>query len=202
MIITGLHQTSPERFTITFDDGSELKSTLAVVTDFYLRSGMELDDIKYREVLNASSLSMCKARALRLINTRAMSKKEMRDKLTEKGESPENAAFCADWLDEMGLINELSYGEMVVRHYAAKGFGQGRIKQELRRHGVPDEYWDEAFNEMPEQDERLQRFISSRLTDPHDRAQIQKISNALYRRGYSWDEIKHALNEFTSEEDI
>ncbi len=201
MIIRELKQTSQERFTLVFEDGSELKTTLAVVTDFFLRSGIELDDGRYREVLNASALSLCKARAMRIINTRAMSRKEMRDKLVEKGESPENAEFCADWLCDMGLINDRSYAGSVVRHYAAKGYGAGRIKQELRRHGVPNEYWDEALSEMPPQDDRLERFIASRLTDPSDRAQIQKISNALYRRGYSWEQIKHALNNFTSEED-
>ncbi len=201
MIIRELKQTSQERFTIVFDDGSELKTTLAVVTDFFLHSGIELDDGRYREVLNASTLSLCKVRAMRIINTRAMSRKEMRDKLVEKGESPDNAEFCADWLCDMGLINDRSYAGTVVRHYAAKGYGAGRIKQELRRHGVPNEYWDEALSEMPQQDDKLERFIASRLTDPSDRAQIQKISNALYRRGYSWEQIKHALNNFTSEED-
>lgn len=202
MIIKELRQTSAERFVITFHDGSELKTTLAVVTDFYLRTGLELDEAKYREVFNASTLSLCKARALRMINARAMSQKEMRDKLVEKGESPENAEFCAGWLCEMGLINDELYAGMVVRHYAAKGYGAGRIKQELRRHGVPKDYWDDALSEIPDSDEKLSRFISSRLTDPHDRAQIQKISNALYRRGYSWEQIKHAMNEFSSEEDM
>lgn len=202
MIIKELRQTSAERFVITFHDGSELKTTLAVVTDFYLRTGLELDEAKYREVVNASTLSLCKARALRMINARAMSQKEMRDKLVEKGESPENAEFCAGWLCEMGLINDELYAGMVVRHYAAKGYGAGRIKQELKRHGVPKDYWDDALSEIPDSDEKLSRFISSRLTDPHDRAQIQKISNALYRRGYSWEQIKHAMNEFSSEEDM
>ena len=202
MIIKELRQTSAERFVITFHDGSELKTTLAVVTDFYLRTGLELDEAKYREVVNASTLSLCKARALRMINARAMSQKEMRDKLVEKGESPENAEFCAGWLCEMGLINDELYAGMVVRHYAAKGYGAGRIKQELRRHGVPKDYWDDALSEIPDSDEKLSRFISSRLTDPHDRAQIQKISNALYRRGYSWEQIKHAMNEFSSKEDM
>jgi len=201
VIIRELKQISPERFTLIFDDGSELKTTLAVVTDRLLHAGKELDDALYREVLNASTLSLCKARAMRIINTRAMSRKEMRDKLMEKGETPENAEFCADWLCDMGLINDRSYASTVVRHYSAKGYGVGRIRQELRRHGVPEEYWDEALSEMPEQDDKISRFIASRLTDPEDRAQIQKISNALYRRGYSWEQIKHALNNYTSEED-
>ena len=37
-----LKQTAPERFLARFDTGEELRTTLAVVTDFHLRSGKEL----------------------------------------------------------------------------------------------------------------------------------------------------------------
>lgn len=101
----------------------------------------------------------------------------------------------------MGLINDTEYAGSVVRHYAAKGYGASRIKQELRRHGVSRELWDEAMEQMPEQDEYLARFLRSRLSDPGDRAQVKKVSDALFRRGYSWDQIKHALNEFDTQGD-
>lgn len=60
--------------------------------------------------------------------------------------------------------------------------------------------WDDALYEMPQQDGKLRSFIASRLTDPDDRAQVQKVSNALFRRGYSWDEIRHAINTYKCEE--
>ena len=163
--------------------------------------GMELDDADFSALSAASSLSLCKARALRIVNARPVSRREMIKKLVEKGEMPENAESCADWLCEMGLINDEAYAGSVVRHYAAKGYGLSRIRQELNRHGVPRELWDEALREMPEQDEKLERFIRARLTDPDDRAQVKKVSDALFRRGYSWDQIRHALNSFNSQED-
>ena len=38
-----LKQTSPERFSLLFSDGSELKATLNLVTDRFLRAGMEVN---------------------------------------------------------------------------------------------------------------------------------------------------------------
>lgn len=198
--ITELKQTSAERFTLLFSDGTELKTSLGVVTDKFLHSGMEITEDEYRQIRDASTLSLAKSRALKIINARPMSRKEMRDRLVEKGESPDNAELCADWLCEMGLINDESYAGSVVRHYAAKGYGITRIRQELNRHGIPRELWEEALEEMPEQDDKIERFIRSRLTDADDKAQINKISNALYRRGYTWDEIKHAINNVKSED--
>ena len=192
--ITEIKQTSAERFTLLFSDGREVKTSLGVITDKFLHAGLEITEDEYKEIYAASTLSLAKSRALKIINTRPMSKKEMRDRLIEKGEDPDNAALCADWLCEMGLINDESYAGSVVRHYAAKGYGESRIRQELNRHGIPRELWDSALEEMPEQDEYLERFIRTRLHNSNDRAEVRKLSDALFRRGYSWEQIKHALN--------
>jgi len=196
-----IKQTSPERFTLVFDDGTELKTTLGIITERFIHSGMDFDEDAYNELVSACTLALSKARALRIINARPMSREELRKRLVEKGETPENAEECAEWLCQMGLINDTEYAGSVVRHYAAKGYGASRIKQELRRHGLSRELWDEAMEQMPEQDEYLARFLRSRLTDPGDRAQVKKVSDALFRRGYSWDQIKHALNEFDTQGD-
>lgn len=201
MTLREIKQTSPERFTLIFDDGTELKTTLGIITGRFIRSGMYFDEEAYNELVSASGLAMAKARALRIINARPMSREELRKRLIEKGETPENAEACADWLCRMGLINDAEYAGSVVRHYSAKGYGSARIKQELRHHGVPREMWDEAMLQMPEQDAYLERFIRARLSEPGDRAQVKKVSDALFRRGYSWEQIKHALNEFDTQGD-
>lgn len=201
MTLREIKQTSPERFTLIFDDGTELKTTLGIITERFIHSGMDFDEDAYNELVSACTLALSKARALRIINARPMSREELRKRLVEKGETPENAEACAEWLCQMGLINDAEYAGSVVRHYAAKGYGASRIKQELRRHGLSRELWDEAMEQMPEQDEYLARFLSSRLTDPGNRAQVKKVSDALFRRGYSWDQIKHALNEFDTQGD-
>ncbi len=201
MTLREIKQTSPERFTLIFSDGTELKTTLGIITERFIHSGMELDGDSYAELSSASGLAMAKARALRILNARPVSREELRKKLVEKGETSENAEECAEWLCRMGLINDEEYAGSVVRHYAAKGYGASRIKQELRRHGVPREMWNDAMEQMPEQDAYLERFIRTRLSDPGDRAQVKKISDALFRRGYSWDQIKHALNEFDTQGD-
>ena len=201
MRITKLSQTSPERFSVVFEDGTEVKTTLAVVTDMFLHSDLVLDGDQYERLLSASALSLCKARALRAVNARPMSRRELITRLTEKGETPENAEYCADWLCEMGLINDRLYAETVVRHYSSKGYGTNRVRQELNRHGVPRELWDDALLQMPGQDDHIMRFLSSRLSDPTDRAQVKKVSDALLRRGYTWDEIKHALHTYNSQEE-
>jgi regulatory protein len=128
-----------------------------------------------------------------------MSAKELRDKLVQKGEDESVAQAAVQWLCENGLLDDSRYAGMVVRHYAGKGYGAGRIRQELNRRGVPRELWEDALGELPEGNEKLDRFLSSRLKDPADRSEVQKISAALYRRGFSWEEIRAALARFRAD---
>lgn len=202
--LTDLKQTGPERFLARFDNGEELRTTLAVVTELSLYSGRTLTEDELSAVRDASARSRCRQRALRIIGARAMSVKELTDRLKEKGESPENAEDAAQWLLGMRLLDDAQYAAMCVRHYAAKGYGPGKIRNELYRRGITRELWDEALEELPEQDDRIDALLRRKLkSDTPDRAELRKAADYLYRRGFGRDEIHAALARYSelSEED-
>lgn len=202
--LTELKQTGPERFLARFDNGEELRTTLAVVTELSLYSGRAFTEDELSAVRNASARSRCRQRALRIIGARAMSVRELTDRLKEKGESPENAEDAAQWLLDMRLLDDAQYAAMCVRHYAAKGYGPGKIRNELYRRGIARELWDEALEELPEQDERIDALLRRKLkSDTPDRAELRKAADYLYRRGFGRDEIHAALACYSelSEED-
>lgn len=134
-----------------------------------------------------------KKRALRLLERRDYSRKELILKLTEKGEPLEDAEAVADRMIELGVISDERYSRMLVRHYAAKGYGTCRIKQELYRHGIHTDLWEEAMEELPpppSQDEIIDKLLRSKLRSSEpDQKEIKKATDALLRRGFSWSEI-------------
>lgn len=179
-----LKQTAPERFLARFDTGEEVRTTLAVVTDFHLRSGKELTAPELDALRAASERSRCRQRALRIIGARAMSVKELTDRLKEKGESPENAEDAAAWLQEMHLLDDAP----------ARA---GRIRNELYRRGIPRELWDDALQELPEQDAQIDTLLRRRLrSDTPDRDELRRASDYLYRRGFGRDEIRAAIARY------
>lgn len=198
MTVTAIRQTSPGRLIVSFDNGEELRSTLGAVTELRLYSGRELDEAEFEAFRSLSARSLARERALELISRRSMSRKELMDKLISKGEAEDVAEYCAGWLEENGFIDEERYAQQIARHYAAKGYGAGRVRAELSRRGLDRELWDTAMAATPAGDEKLDRFIASRLKDPEDRDEIRKISSALYRRGYSWEEIRSALARYNA----
>lgn len=200
VILTELKQTGPETFLARFDNGEELKTTLNVVTDQALFAGKKLEIQELEALRSASSLSRCKQRALRIIGARAMSVKELTDRLKEKGERPEDAEAAAQWLLDMHLLDDTQYAEMCVRHYAAKGYGPGRIRSELYRRGISKDLWEEALDALPEQDEQIDRLLYRKLRgEVPDKNALRKASDYLYRRGFRWEEIRAAIQRYQEE---
>lgn len=138
-----------------------------------------------------------KKRAFRILERRDMSRRELINKLVEKGESAEDAEKVARWLEDIGAIDDVKYAGMVARHYAAKGYGLAKIKSELFRRGISRELWDDALSDLPEPDERIDSLLRSRLrSDNPDRAEMKRAADALFRRGFSWDQINSAIERF------
>ena len=138
-----------------------------------------------------------KERALALLDKRDYSRAELLKKLLEKGVDEDEATQAVDRLEELGFVDDARYAPIVVRHYAAKGYGARRVRQELARRGIPRELWDEAMEQMPAQDDTIDRLLQSRLRGVEvDRAALKRASDFLLRKGYGWDEIKSALERY------
>ncbi len=199
MTVEQLRQTAGERYELLLSDGSRIKTTLSVVAEYSLYTGRELDSGELKAVIAASELSRCKDRAMRIIGARPMSQRELYERLIEKGESEENAAAVLAWLVELRLMDDVEYAAMLVRHYSGKGYGRNRVRDELYRHKVPRTYWDEALEQMPEQEDTIDRLLRQKLKSPEpDRAELKKAGDALMRRGFSWEEIRSAISRYNS----
>ena len=142
-----------------------------------------------------------KQRALKILERRDVSRKMLLDKLTEKGISNTDAEEVADWLCGLGVVNDERYAGLVVRHYAAKGYGRRRIRDELYRRGIDRELWDGALAELPETNDAVDRLLSVRLRGAVSPEALPRAQGYLLRRGYSWDEVCAATERYLSGKD-
>ena len=186
------------RFLVKLEDGSILRATEEELLRFSLRAGLELDG-QMLEALHASARkSAVRAEAANIIGGRPLSKRELTRRLVRKGADAEDAGAAADWLEDIGAVNDREYAALLVRHYAGKGYGRARIREEMRRRGVDRELWDEALEELPDQTETLDRLIQKKCRgDLSDRREVRRVSESLMRRGFSWSEVKAALRRYT-----
>ena len=71
------------------------------------------------------------------------------------------------------------------------------LENVTRGRGIPRELWDDAMQELPEQDEQIDALLRRRLrSDTPDRDELRRASDYLYRRGFGRDEIRAAIARY------
>lgn len=190
------------RFLVKLEASSLLRVTEEELLRFGLRPGMELDEAQLKEIQASVKASSAKAAAANMIGSRALSKQELQRRLVRKGAQEADARAAADWLEDIGAVNDAAYAAALVRHYGGKGYGAARVKEELRHRGVPRELWDEALEELPESAEILDALIQKKCRgDLSDPKELKRVSDGLLRRGFSWSEVRSALRRYAELEE-
>ena len=197
-------KTEPDRagrYWISLDNGKKMALYRQTVEDFGLYSGKELSDEEFGQLEAASGAMSAKMRAVRIVAASAVSKKDLQQRLVQKGEDPSQAAEAVAWMEEMHLVDDEETARQIVSRCAAKGYGLSRAKQALYEKKIPKCYWDAALAEYPDQTEHMLRFLRSRLEDTSDQKEVKKAIEALLRRGHSYAEIRSALQQMVLDPD-
>ena len=209
------------RWLVWLEDGDLLRVSGNEVAAFGLYADQELDGETLSRLRQAADESALRSRALDALTARPMSRRELVDRLTapkrrrrEEGtkETEDGASALlsetlrtqadavADRLEELGLLDDRAYAKRVAEHYAGKGWGARKIRDELYRRGVPREYWDEALDQMPPPDDAIDQFLEKKLRGwSGDPKELKRASDALARRGFSWQDISAALRRYGAE---
>ena len=191
-----------ERVLVYLEDGSILRITGAELLQFGLYQGLDLPPDVLADLQAAARRSDTKRRGASMASGRMLSKKELTERLTKKGALPEDAADTADWLEELGAVDDAAYAGVIARHYGAMGYGPGRVRQELHRRGVPRELWDAALAQLPPPEEAIRKFLRTKLRGrPLTPEDSRRLAAALQRRGFAWQYIRPALSELGQEID-
>lgn len=186
----------PDKFLAIFEDGTEVNVGTSQIADFNLYTGRILTRDEYSMLRGELELSASKARALRILGNRNYSANEMVRRLTAKGETQTTAEETARWLEDIGAINDEQYAEGIVAHYSAKGYGLSKIKDELYRRGIPRGMWEHALAALSDEDGAAYDFLSNKLRGSRDETDVRRAMDALYRRGFSYEQARTAANRY------
>lgn len=172
-----------------------------------IKVGNEYSDEELVELEQESTFGKVYARALEYCLMRPHSAKEVRDYLyrktrpvrtktgeTRDGVSPVITARAFDRLVEKKYIDDTNFARYWVENRSlAKGASMRKLTAELRTKGVSQSIIDELLLQSERNDEdELQKVIAKKRSKyPDD----QKLMMYLARQGFSYDDIKSALND-------
>ena len=198
-------KTSPDRagrYWAAFDDGTKLGLYRQTVEDFGLYTGKELTEGEMEQLRRAAGQMSAKMRAVRIVSASSVSRRDLEERLVRKGEDPAQAKEAVAWMEDLHLVDDRETARQVVQSCIYKGYGLARAKQALYEKRIPKAYWEEALTDYPDQTERIEGFLRSRLDADSDDKQVKRAVDALIRRGHSYSAIRQVLStlSFDTEE--
>ena len=100
-------------------------------------------------------------------------------------------------MEDLHLVSDRNTAEQVVHSCISRGYGLQRAKQALYEKRIPKEYWEEALADYPDQSEKIESFLRSRLDADSDEKAVKKAIDALLRRGHNYGAIRQVLNSLS-----
>lgn len=194
---------SPDRagcYRVRFSDESTMRLYRQTVEDFGLYTGMEMTQEQIQKLKAAAGKMSAKMRAVRIVSASNVSCRDLEQRLTRKGETPEDARQAVAWMEDLHLLDDRNTAEQVVHSCIRKGYGLSRAKQVLYEKRIPRELWEEVLEDYPDQSDKIESFLRSRLGEEAEPREVKRAVDALLRRGHSYSRIREALNRLSIED--
>ena len=190
---------------VSTDDGQSLRVRVADFKKMPVESGDEIDFDAYSDRLTAIQLPAAYEAALGMLDFSAKTRRELERALISKGFVPNCVAAALDRLEEIRLLDDAALAARYAENAVSKPVGVYALKRKLRAKGVSDEDAAEALESFDDDQQRAAAIQAARkLLRRYENLPVRecrgKLSQALARRGFSWDAVSAAVEAVLKEE--
>ena len=134
--------------------------------------------------------------AMSILSYKDRTEWELRDKMRQKEFSPEEIDRALEYVTSYHYIDDMRYATRFIEfHHHDRS--RHRLRQDLQKRHVPDEYISLALEESETDDIQALRDAIRKLKRPGhimDYDEKQKLAAKLYRRGFRVQDIKKELD--------
>lgn len=189
-------------FKIGDDGGRQEKRKLIIFAEQYfefgLRRGKLLDAEEFDKIEEASRRCKAIRKGSDLLSYSASSRVRLVQRLRSKGIDRDSATEAAEHLQKIGAIDERADVERLVRGDLKKLWGKKRIYSDLCAKGYDRDIVSAALDDLEGEllVENCKTLIVKRYKRvPEDQDEHKKMIAALVRYGYTYSEIRQALQK-------
>lgn len=166
---------------------------------YKLSENDEIPQKTYEEIVKVLTKRV-KVRAMHLLEKRFLTRWELCDKLKKDGYTPEYIDIAVEYLDAYNYLDDERYAKDFIGIRTSK-YSKARITQDLVKKGVDKNLIESCFEELNEdgdcckEDELISQFLAKKgYSQDMDKMQKQKLMAALFRKGFSMDNILRVMN--------
>ena len=205
MTVTEIRPVTKQKYQIEVEGHSPFVLYKGEVFRYHIEKDREISPEIYREIIEEVLTKRAKLRALHLLEQGDRTKKDLEEKLLKNGYPPEAVEAALAYVESFHYIDDKRYALSYIQNQSGRK-GRARIQMELRRKGVPQEYIDQAFQEMEEETDTeavIRELVQKkrRGQGPMDEKEKQRLYGFLLRRGFSTSDILCVLREFSEDDE-
>lgn len=203
MTVTDVAKTKKGRYALFVDD----EFLFSIHSDSFFKTklavGLQLTVQELEELRQQDQLLSAKAAAMDTLSRAAQSSGILLQKLTRYYD-PEAAEAAVERMTELGLVDDADYARRLAADGVnLRGYSMARVRQVLRQKKLPPEVIEAALESFEDRDESepiITLLLKKYREKLFDRDDLRKVVAALQRKGFSYNDIKTALNRIEDEE--
>ena len=183
---------------VCFDDGASIILRNKDAEGFKLSVGAEIERDALIQRLCAAQFDDAYEAALNILDRSAKTEAEIHKKLVFKGYLDQVADAVCLRLKETRLIDDKYIAQRLSSGMSAAGKGKYAVLQKLRARGIDKADSEEVMDEITDDMQNEAAFCQAskiwrKYAALDKRERKSKLSQALARRGFSWDSIEYAI---------
>ena len=164
------------------------------------RNYKEINEEELTELLDSVSFRRAYNKGLDFLSRRPFGTKELIKKLCEKGHDKQAAQKACERLVELGLLNDEEYARILANDLLErKKYAIKRVKQELIFRGIDREIVENTIDSIDNDPQKSIIILIKKkyINKINDEKGKKRTVDALLRLGYSYSDIKTALNQIS-----
>ncbi len=187
--------------TVTLADGTTVQLIAEAVLSAGVHPGRMFIESELRTLLATDLQARARATALRMLARHPRTRRDLADRLLQRGFAGPAVESVVHRLAEVGLVNDAQYAERYVESRAARPRGRRLLARELRLRGVDAELADEA-TALADDSAAAEAAARSRLVHLQNVDRdvfFRRLGSFLQRRGFAYDTARAVIERLWHE---
>jgi regulatory protein len=178
----------------------ELELSMDLVVREQLNKNMEINDMLYEQLISEQRSIDAKQIAFNYISYKKRTKKQVIDKLKQKGFTENEVNLTIEYLDNNNLLDDEKYEKSFVKDILlTKKIGKNKVFNILYEKGVDREIIVNTLNKyFPNDSLETAIIVAERKYNLIKNKPIEKIKQSLFNhlllKGFSFEEAKETIN--------
>ena len=189
------------KFDLIISSTANLRVSIDTILKYNLKEGLVLSESDLDTIISFDQIQNLKDMILNYLSYRSRSKNEILLHFLKKGFQRKNIEFVIEELESKGYVNDEEFAKIYASNLIeVKLLGINAVMNKFHKHKINRELVDKIVSGIYEKNPP-KNLIKNIL---HKKFQLvnedlnrnKRIINYLKRKGFLWEEIVEALNEF------